>query len=96
MGYMSIEDLKISKSVGVAGQLATDAEYRCVYPDAPDDHQSVGFVGDVYGGEVVMIMGSGAQVRVRNADRFGVFGDDPIGWTRKFLTDGVEFSEVSA
>lgn len=68
----------IRKESGVAGQVAYS-----VAVTYPGETQAVArFVGSVWGGPVVMVMPSGAQVYVTDPERFGPFGPE---WVRRFF-----------
>lgn len=65
--------ITVKRHRGIAGQYALSV-------DTPDG--TLQFVGSTYGGPVVMISPSGAQVFVSDPGRFGEFGED---WVRNFL-----------
>jgi hypothetical protein len=70
----------ISKHAGVAGQIAYSASVT--YDNEPP--QLITFVGSTFGGPVVMVTSTGAQVFVIDHERFGTFGPE---WVRRFFTD---------
>lgn len=74
------EILKLTKHRGVAGQVAYGATVQ--YPG--EEPAIVTFVGNVYGGPVVMRTDS-AEVFVSEPGRFGKFS---IGWVRRFFEMG--------
>lgn len=70
---------EIRKEGGVAGQVAYSV--TVFYPDEPPS--TVRFVGDVYGGPVLMqTPGNPLGTWVTNPDRFGRFGPE---WVRRFF-----------
>lgn len=69
---------RITRHAGIAGQYQLTAHVR--YPG--EGPSVVAFVGSVYGGPVVMISESGAQVFVTEPERFGEFGES---WVRRFF-----------
>ncbi|HCB59168.1 MAG TPA: hypothetical protein DEP82_14935 [Arthrobacter bacterium] len=75
---MSATIHKLKRSAGVAGQFAYD-----VSGERDGEPFTLGFVSSVYGGPIVMVQSSGAQVFVTSPERFGpVLNPD---WVRKFL-----------
>jgi hypothetical protein len=68
----------IRKARGVAGELCFTVEVT--YEGEPPSVLS--FVGNVYGGPVVMVMPSGRQTFVSDPGRFGEFGAE---WVRRFF-----------
>jgi hypothetical protein len=75
------EILSVKRSAGVAGQYQLTAMVQ--YPgEAPE---ATRFVGSVYGGPIVMVMPSGAQVFVsdRVTDRIGT--ELTEAWVRSFF-----------
>ena len=71
---------QIRRRAGVAGQFAVTATVE--YPDEP--RRTVEFVGDVYGGPVLMRTGQ-VETFVTDPGRFGEkFGPD---WVRRFIED---------
>ena len=72
---------KITRTTGIAGQIS----YRVpvTYPD--EETRAVEFVGNEYGGPVVMITRTTGQTPVDDASRFGDFSPT---WVRRFF--GVE------
>lgn len=66
----------IQKREGIAGQV----QYDVAMPEG----RVLSFIGSVYGGPVVMIGESGAQVFVTDPGRFGEFGR---GWVERFIAD---------
>lgn len=70
---------KITKGNGIAGQISYSVPVT--YDDEPTS--TVTFVGDVYGGPVVMITPANPKgTWVTNPDRFGKFGPE---WVHKFF-----------
>lgn len=69
---------KIVKRNGVAGQV----EYVATVEYPGEEPSRVSFVGSVYGGPVVMVTESGAQMFVTDPSRFGTFGPE---WIRRFF-----------
>ena len=73
----------IRRHNGIAGQFSVTA--IVTYPgEAPERAE---FVGNSYGGPVVMIMPSGNQTFVSSPERFGSFANDALGWVARFFTD---------
>ena len=68
---------KITRIPGVAGQVAYMVDVT--YPGEATD--TVTFVGDIYGGPVVLVSGN-AQTFVTDPARFGTFGPS---WVRAFF-----------
>lgn len=68
----------IKRTRGIAGQI----QYTATVQYEGEEPSIVSFVGSQFGGPVVMIQPSGAQVFVTNPGRFGHFGE---GWVRNFL-----------
>lgn len=69
----------ITRRNGLAGQVSYSVEVTY-----PGESPSVAtFVGSVYGGPVVMVMPSGAQVFVTDPGRHGPFGPE---WVRRFFS----------
>jgi hypothetical protein len=73
-----IVSLSIRRRGGIAGQVQYDA--TVTYEG--EEPSTVSFVGSTFGGPVVMIQPSGAQVFVNNPRRFGHFGEQ---WVRSFI-----------
>jgi hypothetical protein len=70
---------KIRRHNGVAGQIA----YTVPVTYEGEDTSPVTFVGNAYGGPVVMqTPGNPGGVFVRDTERFGVFGPE---WVRRFF-----------
>lgn len=72
-----MSDQRITKRQGIAGQVQYDV--------AMNEERTLSFVGSVYGGPVVMIGESGAQVFVTDPGRFGEFGRE---WVERFIAEG--------
>jgi hypothetical protein len=71
---------KITRVNGVAGQFGYTVSVQ--YPD--EFASVVTFVGSVYGGPVVLVTESGAQMFVDHPNRFGKFGPN---WVRRFFSE---------
>ncbi len=71
----------IKRHNGVAGQYSYTAKVQ--YPG--EDTGSIEFVGDTYSQHVIMVMGNGAQVLVRDPWRHG----DKLNpeWVRRFFAE---------
>ena len=68
------------KTAGIAGQLSYTTTVQ--YPG--EAHESITFVGSVYGGPVVMVTPAGHPVMVSDPGRHGEFGPE---WVRRFFAD---------
>jgi hypothetical protein len=73
--------LGIKKINGIAGQYQINAKVQY----EGEEPETVGFVGSVYGGPIVMVMPSGMQTFVSGAvtDRLGSKLDE--SWVRRFF-----------
>lgn len=71
----------IKRHNGVAGQFSYTANVR--YPN--EETSTVEFVGSVYGGAPILIMGNGSQVYVRYSPRFTDFETLNPQWVRDFF-----------
>jgi len=71
----------ITKHNGVAGQFSYTATVQ--YPG--EDASRTEFVGSIYGGAPILIMGNGAQVLVRYSHRFTDFSTLNPQWVRDFF-----------
>lgn len=78
--------VNIRRRMGVAGQLAYTVTVQ--YPDEPA--QRLQFVGNVYGGPIVMVTPNGEQTFVTDPHRFGMFGPE---WVKRFF--GYDEGEVT-
>ena len=78
----TITDVRIKRHNGVAGQFSYTATYTI-----NGEPSNLELVGSIYGGAPVLVMGNGAQVFVRNWQRFG-FKFNPE-YVRNFV-NGVE------
>lgn len=78
------EIVSVRRVPGVAGQFAYDV--RVKYDGEPNDSR-LQFVGNAFGGPIVMVLGSGVQVFVANPERFGP--KLTREWVRNFLTTQV-------
>lgn len=73
---------------GIAGQISASLVMQYPMDDLPS---LVGLVGNTYGGPVVMVMESGAQVTIDRVvrdriDMGGMFADDPGSWARRLFS----------
>lgn len=86
MANMNFRHMETTYSVRKVGSMAGQDEYRVRMRDRGSDAWHwVSFVGsEAYGGPVVMIQESGAQIPVTAPNRFGPFGRE---WVRRFFTD---------
>lgn len=75
---MSPTITNVKKHAGIAGQFEVSA--TVTYEG--EEPSVARFVGDVYGGPVVMIMPSGVQTFVTDQGRFGKFGTE---WVKRFF-----------
>ena len=71
----------IRKHNGIAGQFSYTATIQ--YPN--EDASTIEFVGSVYGGAPILVMGNGSQVVVRPSGRFTNFGILDPQWVRDFF-----------
>jgi hypothetical protein len=72
------EIISLKRIAGIAGQV----QYTATVQYEGEGPSTVTFVGSQYGGPVVMIQASGAQVFVNDPGRFGTFGE---AWVRSFF-----------
>lgn len=73
---------------GVAGQISvTYAGGETAHDSGGDAYETTPceLVGSTFGGPVVLVTQNGAQMFVRNPERFGRFEDDPIRWAKRFV-----------
>ena len=70
----------IRRHNGIAGQISYTVDVT--YPGEPTE--TLTFVGNVYGGPVVMVTPAGTQTFVTDPQRFGTFGPE---WVRRFFTN---------
>lgn len=68
----------IKRSNGIAGQV----QYTATVQYEGEEPRTVSFVGNTFGGPVVMITGPGIQTFVSHHERFGPFG---AAWVRNFF-----------
>lgn len=70
--------MNIKRHAGIAGQFAVSASVA--YPG--EDAETVTFVGSTFGGPVVMVLPSGAEIFVTDPGRHGEFG---TAWVERFF-----------
>ena len=73
----------IKRHNGVAGQFSYTAGVQ--YPN--EEKSTIEFVGNTFGGGVIMVMGNGAQVYVRPSGRFHDFSTLNPQWVRDFFEE---------
>ncbi len=79
MSYPTVTNIR--RHNGVAGQFSYTATVRYQNEDA----SQIEFVGYVFGGSPILIMGNGAQVFVRPSGRFTDFATLNPQWVRDFF-----------
>ena len=71
---------KITRKNGIAG----DVSYTVAVTYPGESSSTVTFIGNIYGGPIIMVLPSGRQTFVTNPGRHGKFNP---AWVRSFFAD---------